>query len=97
MCNGFVNLILWAKTFERWRHVATTSSMLVAHGKVEREGDVVYVIPDRLERLELYDVPAMSRDFSASSGPSRRRRTPRWGSSPTRQARGAGNRPSPGR
>ena len=60
---GFVNLILWAKTFERWRHVATTSSMLVAHGKVERQGDVVYVIPDRLERLALYDVPAMSRDF----------------------------------
>jgi error-prone DNA polymerase len=60
---GFVNLILWAPTFERWRHVATTSSMLVAHGKVEREGEVVYVIPDRLERLALYDVPPMSRDF----------------------------------
>ncbi len=60
---GFVNLILWAATFERWRHVATTSSMLVAHGKVEREGDVVYVVPDRLERLALYDVPASSRDF----------------------------------
>jgi hypothetical protein len=54
---------LWARFFERWRHVATTSSMLVAHGKVEREGDVVYVIPTRLERLDLYDVPAMSRDF----------------------------------
>jgi error-prone DNA polymerase len=60
---GFVNLILWAQTFERWRHVATTSSMLVAHGKVEREGEVVYVIPDRLERLGLYDLPSMSRDF----------------------------------
>ncbi len=60
---GFVNLILWAKTFERWRHVATTSSLLAAHGKVERQGDVVYVVPDRLERLALYDVPAMSRDF----------------------------------
>jgi error-prone DNA polymerase len=60
---GFVNLILWAKTFERWRHVATTSSMLVAHGKVERQGEVVYVVPDRLEKLTLYDVPAMSRDF----------------------------------
>jgi error-prone DNA polymerase len=60
---GFVNLILWAKTFERLRHVATTSSLLVAHGKVERQGDVVYVIPDRLERLALVDVPAMSRDF----------------------------------
>jgi error-prone DNA polymerase len=60
---GFVNLILWADAFERWRHVATTSSMLVAHGKVERQDAVVYVIPDRLERLALYDVPAMSRDF----------------------------------
>jgi error-prone DNA polymerase len=60
---GFVNLILWAKTFERWRHVATTSSVLVAHGKVERQGEVVYVIPDRLERLGLYDIPSMSRDF----------------------------------
>jgi error-prone DNA polymerase len=60
---GFVNLILWSSIFERWRHVATTASMLVAHGKVERQGDVVYVVPDRLEELDLYDMPAMSRDF----------------------------------
>jgi error-prone DNA polymerase len=61
---GFINLILWARTFERLRHVATTSSMLVAHGKVERQGDVVYVVPDRLEPLTLMGVvPAMSRDF----------------------------------
>jgi error-prone DNA polymerase len=60
---GFVNLILWSRTFEKWRHVATTSSMLVAHGKVEREGEVVYVVPDKLEKLGLYQVPAMSRDF----------------------------------
>ena len=58
-----VNLILWADTFDRWRHVATTSSMLVAHGKVERQGDVIYVVPDRLEPLSLMSVPAMSRDF----------------------------------
>jgi error-prone DNA polymerase len=63
---GFINLILWAKTFDRWRHVVTTSSMLVAHGAVEREGEVVYVVPDRLEKLgyhDVADVPAMSRDF----------------------------------
>ncbi|HEY5243163.1 MAG TPA: error-prone DNA polymerase [Polyangiaceae bacterium] len=60
---GFVNLILWSQTFEKWRHVATTSSMLIAHGKVERQGEVVYVVPDRLEKLGLYAVPAMSRDF----------------------------------
>jgi error-prone DNA polymerase len=60
---GFVNLILWAATFERWRHVATTSSMLAAHGKVERDGDVIYVVPDRLETLALGDMPSASRDF----------------------------------
>ena len=44
--------------------------MLVAHGKVERQGEVVYVVPDRLEPLGLQgveaargEVPAMSRDF----------------------------------
>ena len=60
---GFINLILWATAFDRWRHVATSSSLLAVHGKIEREGQVVYVIPDRLEPLSLYDVPAMSRDF----------------------------------
>jgi error-prone DNA polymerase len=60
---GFVNLILWAATFERWRHVATTSALLVAHGKVERDGDVIYVVPDRLEPLTLGQMPSASRDF----------------------------------
>jgi error-prone DNA polymerase len=60
---GFVNLILWNATFERWRHVTTTSSLLAAHGKIERDGDVVYVIPDRLERVELRNMPSASRDF----------------------------------
>jgi error-prone DNA polymerase len=60
---GFTNLILWPRTFERWRHVATTSTMLAAHGKIEREGDVVYVVPDRLEHVGFEQVPSMSRDF----------------------------------
>jgi error-prone DNA polymerase len=60
---GFVNLILWSATFERWRHVATTSSMLAAHGRVERDGSVVYVVPDLLEPVLLTDMPSASRDF----------------------------------
>ena len=60
---GFVNLVLWARTFAKFRRVATTSSMLIAHGKVERQGEVVYVVPDLLEPLPMDDVPAMSRDF----------------------------------
>jgi error-prone DNA polymerase len=63
---GFVNLILWPKTFEAFRHVATTAAMLLVRGKVERQGDVIYVVPDHLEPLALQDVPdvpGMSRDF----------------------------------
>jgi len=60
---GFINLILWARTFERWRHVATTSALLAAHGKIERQGAVVYVVPDRLEAVGIHEVPSMSRDF----------------------------------
>jgi DNA polymerase III alpha subunit len=66
---GFINLILWAKTFERFRHVATTSSMLLAHGKVERQGQVIYVVPTYLEPLvapaetSSTGMPTMSRDF----------------------------------
>jgi error-prone DNA polymerase len=68
---GFLNLVLWAKVFDAQRHVATTSSLLLAHGRIERtttkkEGekptDVVYLVVDRLEPLAM-NVPAMSRDF----------------------------------
>lgn len=68
---GFVNLILWSATFERWRHVATTSVLLAVHGAIERDGSVVYVVPDCLEPIALVDatashvvdMPSASRDF----------------------------------
>ena len=61
---GFLNLILWARVFDEQRHVATTSHLLLAHGKVEREGEVVYVVVDRLEPLKSQKpMVSMSRDF----------------------------------
>jgi len=75
---GFSNLVLWAKTFEKFQHIATTSRLLVVHGKIERSDDpkgfrpadpnapqsVVYVIAERLERLSgLEHMTSMSRDF----------------------------------
>lgn len=64
--HGFLNLVLWAKVFEQFHHVATTSRMLVVHGRIERSDDphgkrpadpnapssVVYVIAEKLEKLE---------------------------------------------
>jgi error-prone DNA polymerase len=32
---GFVNLVLWARVFEELRHVATSSPLLLVHGKVQ--------------------------------------------------------------
>ena len=75
---GFINLILYAHVFERFRHVATTSALLMAEGKIEREGEVVYVVVQRLAPLGMngmggaaneqpvdapIEVPSMSRDF----------------------------------
>ncbi len=60
---GFINLILYARVFDAFRHVATTISLLMAHGKIERDGDVLYVIVERLEPVERRSFPSMSRDF----------------------------------
>ena len=61
---GFINLILYTTVFERFRHVTTTSAMLVAHGKIERDGEVIYIVTRRVERLAMREaIPSMSRDF----------------------------------
>ncbi|WP_394849622.1 error-prone DNA polymerase [Pendulispora brunnea] len=65
---GFINLILYARVFELLHHVATTSTMLTAHGNIERDGACVYLIVAALKRLALSRpgnraVPPMSRDF----------------------------------
>lgn len=33
---GFINLVLWQRTFQKLRRVATTESMLIVSGKVDR-------------------------------------------------------------
>jgi error-prone DNA polymerase len=66
---GFINLIVYSRIFDEFRHVATTSSLLLAHGLIEREGEVVYIVVQRLEKLSVRALGAkieqvsMSRDF----------------------------------
>jgi error-prone DNA polymerase len=66
---GFINLILYSRIFDEFRHVATTSALLLAHGLIEREGEVVYVVVQRLEKLVVAALDtriervSMSRDF----------------------------------
>jgi error-prone DNA polymerase len=62
---GVANLIVRPRVYERFRRVARHSSMLVAHGTVERQGIVVHVVVGRLSRLNdpLAPMRTRSRDF----------------------------------
>ncbi len=62
---GIANLILWPKVFERFRREARLSRVLLASGRVERQGEVVHLHVERLESLD-GEVPMGvrgSRDF----------------------------------
>lgn len=62
---GVANLIVRPKVFERYRPVARLSAALLAHGRVERKGEVVHLQVTRLSTLDeaLAGMTARSRDF----------------------------------
>jgi error-prone DNA polymerase len=62
---GSANLILWSDTFERYRRTARLSTLLLARGMIERQGEVVHLHVAHLECLDEHaeSLPAVSRDF----------------------------------
>jgi error-prone DNA polymerase len=48
---GIANLIIWSSLFEAQRRIVLSSSMVACHGLVQREGDVIHVVAQRLEDL----------------------------------------------
>lgn len=62
---GIANLVVWASTFERYRRVARLSHVLLARGRIERQGEVVHLHAQHLESLDdrLPTLSAASRDF----------------------------------
>ena len=48
---GIANLIVWPSIFERQRRLVLTSSMMAAHGKVQKESGVTHVIVENLVDL----------------------------------------------
>jgi error-prone DNA polymerase len=41
---GFANLVVWAKIFEKYRKEILQSSLLMAAGKLQVEGEVIHVV-----------------------------------------------------
>ena len=69
---GFVNLILWQAVYERLRLIARHATLLLAHGKIERDREatnaevpILHVIVEDLERLDRPEAKLrkQSRDF----------------------------------
>ncbi len=45
---GIVNLIVWPQVFERFRRVVLGARLLVANGRLQREGIVIHLVSERL-------------------------------------------------
>jgi error-prone DNA polymerase len=45
---GIANIIVWPKTFERFRRIVLASKLLGVDGRLQREGRVIHIIADRL-------------------------------------------------
>ena len=49
--SGIANLVVWPKMFETFRRIVLTASMLAAHGRIQREGEVVHLVVHKLTDL----------------------------------------------
>jgi error-prone DNA polymerase len=90
---GVADLVVWLPVFERHRRIVLSAGMLACHGRVQREGEVIHVVADRLEDFSglLRDVegcgdaaaPCQRRgDGLPSTGAEPDGRAPRDGSAP---------------
>ncbi|HEV2867568.1 MAG TPA: hypothetical protein VGX37_13750, partial [Allosphingosinicella sp.] len=43
------NIIVWQRLFERHRRVVMAAAMIAVEGKVQKEGEVIHIVADRLE------------------------------------------------
>jgi len=48
---GIANLVVWSSLFERQRRIVLSASMVGCRGRVQREGDVIHLVAERLDDL----------------------------------------------
>ncbi|MBM3488625.1 MAG: error-prone DNA polymerase [Alphaproteobacteria bacterium] len=70
---GVANVVVWPSVFERFRREVLTARLLRVHGPVQREGNVVHVIAERMtdltDRLRVLATPPDARDPAAAITP----------------------------
>ncbi|MBL8819018.1 MAG: error-prone DNA polymerase [Planctomyces sp.] len=62
---GIANLVIYPSIWQKFRKVARFASVLMATGRLQREGDIIHVVCDRLDDVSemLNRLPTQSRDF----------------------------------
>lgn len=62
---GTANLIVRAGVWQRYRETALRATALIAHGRLQREREIIHLLVDRLEDLspQLSHIATQSRDF----------------------------------
>jgi error-prone DNA polymerase len=89
---GIANIILWHRKFEAQRRIVMSAAMIGVRGTVQREGDVIHVVTDRLD-----DHSALLDTIGRTNFPNRRKRVDEASGSlsdPYGKARGRSHAPS---
>jgi error-prone DNA polymerase len=62
---GISNLVIYPSVWQKFRQVARFASVLLAAGRLQREGDVIHIVCDRMDDLSemLQRLSPKSRDF----------------------------------
>jgi error-prone DNA polymerase len=63
---GIANLVLWSSIFEKYRGPVLNAALLACHGRVQREGEVIHVVAERIE--DLTDLLAAVGERSGADG-----------------------------
>ena len=67
--SGIANIIIWQRLFEAQRRIVLSAAMIAVVGRVQKEGDVVHVIAERLEDESALLAAVGSADFPHRTGP----------------------------
>ena len=67
---GIANLVVWVKIFEKYRRVVLSAGMIGVYGRIQREGDIVHLVAQRLTDLssELASVGERDESFPLPHG-----------------------------
>jgi len=67
--SGIANIIIWQRLYEKYRRTILSAAMIAVDGQVQKEGDVIHVIANRVEDESFLLRAVGERDFPHRTGP----------------------------